>query len=228
MRTLVAFDLDDTLVPEALFLLSGIEHIAHWLHLRVQGIDANRVIGCMQTAVFTHRNHYSGLESLLSRPQLYNGISPDLACDCRTMMADIVDEFRSHRPDPDIYHLSPSMHQILSNIRDRGIATALITDGRSRTQRNKIEAAGLYDFFDNKDIYISEETGHDKKEPDNFLNLMRNHPDIEKFVYVADNPAKDFIHPLRLGWETHLVRRFPLMIHQPGLWYSKIPMCLQA
>lgn len=206
MRELVAFDLDDTLVPETLFLRSGIFHIADWLAVRFPEISPRRVVDVMLAAVASRRNHYSALETLLA----------DIGMSGAVDMKSVVMEFRNHVPDPDIYHLSPSSHSALSNLKAMGIAMALITDGRSATQRNKIRAAALEEFFSPDDILISGETGHDKNDPDNFLFLMRKYAGISKFHYVGDNPAKDFRHPRVLGWETHLVTPFPLAIHTGG------------
>lgn len=208
MERLVAFDLDDTLVAEALFLRSGIRHMARLLGERFPQLPPLRVVNRMDAAVMRHTNHYSALESLLAETELRESVD----------MAEIVAEFRNHRPDPEIYHLPPSMRKRLDDLAVAGTRMALITDGRSLTQRNKIEAAGLARYFDPDDILISEETGHDKKDPDNFLFLMRKYAGTGHFVYVADNPSKDFIHPSRLGWETRLAPPFPLAIHQgmPG------------
>lgn len=207
MNVLVAFDLDDTLIPEVQFLRSGFRHIARWLHDRLPRLSPQLIISRMETAAFNHLNHYSALESYLAS----ESISRDYID-----MREIVTEFRCHRPDPEFYHLSPSMRKILTDLRDCGTPLALISDGRSLTQRNKIEAAGLYDFFGNRDIIISEESGHDKTDPDNFVQIMEKNPGIDTFHYVADNPVKDFTHPVRLGWHVHLAKPFPLMIHRPG------------
>lgn len=201
---LVAFDLDDTLVPEALFIKSGIRHIASYLHARYPILSAFRIIGAMETALMTRRNHYSALESLLIEYKLSDKID----------MKEVVKEFHNHIPDPSIYHPAPSMIEILDRLKRNGIQTALITDGRSITQRNKIKAAGLNKYFNNSDILISEETGHDKFDPDNFLLIMKKYAGADAFHYIGDNPPKDFLHPSRLGWHTHLVHLFPLAVHQ--------------
>lgn len=206
MSDLVAFDLDDTLVPEVLFLKSGVGFIARWLAARLSGISTMRVEGAMMAAVENRQNHYSALERLFEEFGIYAGVD----------MKKIVEEFRSHLPDPDVYHIPPSMVKILVGLKKKGVPLALITDGRSSTQRNKIRAAGLDLIFPEGNILISEETGHDKNDPDNFLFLMRKYAGIDRFHYVADNPAKDFRHPGALGWETHLVAPFPLAVHSSG------------
>lgn len=204
MTKVVGFDLDDTIVPEVLFLKSGIRHIATLLHRKLPVLPELRIVSCMESAVFTRSNHYSALEALLDEYGMSDSVE----------MKKIVAEFRSHIPDPAIYHAPPSMLQLLTELRnDPDIRTVLITDGRSVTQRNKIAAARL-DVFFNDDIYISEETGHDKTSPDNFLLVMKKYAGASEFHYVGDNPTKDFLQPSRLGWITNRAHRFPLMIHQ--------------
>lgn len=201
----VGFDLDDTLVAEALFIKSGIRHIASWLHARVPSIPEGRIITRMDAAMERRQNHYSALESLLTEYQLSDMVD----------MKETVAEFRSHLPDPSIYHPSPSTIDCLTRLRnEEGVKTVLITDGRSLTQRNKIAAAGLDQFFDDEDILISEETGYDKTSPDIFVHVMEKYAGANEFHYVGDNPAKDFLHPTKLGWHIHSVHPFPLMIHQ--------------
>lgn len=201
---LVAFDLDDTLIPEVLFIKSGIRHIANVLNIRFPNLPYQRIVGCMDTAMMTRINHYSALELLLEEYGIRDSVD----------MKQIVAEFRNHTPDPSIYHLSPSIRQILIDLKNKDVPLALISDGRSMTQRNKIQASGLQSFFDNSNILISEETGHDKLDPDNFLHLMKKYAGAKEFHYVGDNPLKDFLHPSKLGWYTHLVHAFPLAIHQ--------------
>ncbi len=200
----VAFDLDDTLIPEALFIKSGVRHIANIINKSHPKLPHQRIVGCMETAMMTRRNHYSALELLLEEYGIRDSVD----------MKQIVAEFRNHAPDPSIYHLPPSMRQILNDLKNKEVPIALITDGRSLTQRNKIQASGLQSFFDNSNILISEETGHDKYDPDNFLYIMRKYAGAKEFHYVGDNPSKDFLHPSKLGWQTHLVHAFPLAIHQ--------------
>lgn len=204
MTKVVGFDLDDTLVPEILFLRSGIHYIASWLNDRFPVLSIQRVISCMETAVLNRLNHYSALETLLDEAGLSDMVD----------MKEVVTEFRCHKPDPAIYHLPPSLEAILTRLKDSGYKLVLITDGRSVTQRNKIEAAGLNRFFDEDDILISGETGFDKNKPDNFLNVMQKYAGAKEYHYVGDNPPKDFLHPSRLGWEVHLAHPFPLAIHQ--------------
>lgn len=204
VKSLVAFDLDDTLAPEALFLRSGARHAARWIHDLYPAVDPRRIEDAVDLAICNRTNHYSAVEEVMRQYGLLS----------QADMKTVVREFRHHRPDPSIYRMAPSMIALLEAIRDAGSAIALVTDGRSITQRNKIEALRLGRFIHADDILISEETGHDKMHPDSFIKLMEMHPEAMDFHYVGDNPAKDFLHPARLGWKTHLADAFPLAVHR--------------
>ena len=90
-----------------------------------------------------------------------------------------------------------------------------VTDGRTATQRNKIEALGLDAFFGNQ-IYISEAEGIDKTSTHSFERIMDALP-AERYVYVGDNPAKDFVAPNRLGWLTVCLRGTDRNVHPQNI-----------
>lgn len=203
-RCLVAFDLDDTLAPEVLFIISGVHHVAEWIHSLFPVVRPQRIVNAVELAVARRLNHYSAVETVLAEYGLLS----------KTDMEAVVREFRCHIPDPDIYRMAPSMRNLLEKIREKDVRIALVTDGRSITQRHKIKALGLERYICREDIFISGETGHDKLHPDSFLSLMAMHPETNDFHYVGDNPPKDFLHPSRLGWQTHLADAFPLSVHR--------------
>ena len=107
--------------------------------------------------------------------------------------------YRTHRPD---IHLEDDVVATLDALKTAGCTMALITDGRSVQQRNKIAALGLNRWIADEDIVISEEIGSEKPDEANYRRIMNLHPDADKFVYIGDNPKKDFIAPNRLGWTT--------------------------
>ena len=94
----------------------------------------------------------------------------------------------------------PGVVEFLSGIVERGDTFAIVTDGRSVTQRNKLQALGLLDLTDN--VFISEEIGAAKPNPLIFERARDALGDRPGYVYIADNPAKDFVTPNRLGWIT--------------------------
>jgi putative hydrolase of the HAD superfamily len=82
----------------------------------------------------------------------------------------------------------------------------LISDGYLPTQRNKAAALRLEQWIPRP--IFTEELGRQewKPSPRAFELLMARHPG-ERFAYVADNPAKDFIAPRALGWLSVRIRR---------------------
>ena len=109
---------------------------------------------------------------------------------------DLLTVYRSHVPairlDEETNHLLDYLHRIA--------VIGLITDGRSLTQRHKIEALGLSAYMDEENILISEETGHEKPSEVPYRHFMTRYPACTYYYYVGDNPAKDFSAPDRLGW----------------------------
>jgi len=107
----------------------------------------------------------------------------------------VLDLYRCHLPSIELYKDSKVfLDMLLSN----GYEMSLITDGRSITQRNKLKALGIESYF--KNIVISEEVNSEKPSEYNFNLVMTKCP--ENYIYIADNPQKDFITPNKLGWSS--------------------------
>jgi putative hydrolase of the HAD superfamily len=84
----------------------------------------------------------------------------------------------------------------------------LLTDGRSESQRSKIQALGIADRFE--EILVTDEMGLGwrKPSPRGFELLLDRFDCLPgEAVYIADNPAKDFIAPSLLGMGSVRVRR---------------------
>ena len=180
---IIVFDLDDTLYKEIYYLKSAYREIA--LHA-AQGDQqlADKAYGDMLQAYKDGGNAFLRLNELLG---VETPVSAYLAM------------YRTHRPD---IHLEEDVVATLDALKTAGCTMALITDGRSVQQRNKIVALGLNRWIADEDIVISEETGSEKPSEANYRRLMELHPDAGRFVYIGDNPKKDFIAPNRLGWTT--------------------------
>jgi putative hydrolase of the HAD superfamily len=92
----------------------------------------------------------------------------------------------------------------------------LITDGTHAVQRRKVEALGIGERFAR--IVYTDALGADrayfKPHPRAFETMAAalGSPG-DRFVYVGDNPAKDFVAPNAMGWSTVLVHRDHPRIH---------------
>lgn len=102
--------------------------------------------------------------------------------------------YRLHRPT---IGLRPGALAAVAACRQRGEAVAVLTDGRAVTQRLKLAALGL----DLDGVFISEELGATKPADLAFRAVERTLP-AAGYVYIADNPVKDFLAPNALGWRT--------------------------
>ena len=176
----VVFDLDDTLYKEQDFLKSAYQEVAHNLE-RTYALPCGvyeQMIGWWQRG----KNVFE---------QVIRNYSLPLS------VGDLLQMYRHHEPqiilDADTYGLLTSLVTVC--------VLGMITDGRSLTQRHKIQALGLESFFCPSDILISEETGWQKPAEQPFRQFMDRYPE-HIYYYIGDNPAKDFIAPNSLGWTT--------------------------
>lgn len=193
--TAVVFDLDDTLFREIDFLHSAYRQIAADLSCRypalVSSVEAERVLFEAEGNAFDALRQW--LPAEVAEDQLW-----------------MRDFYRAHTPS---ISLMPGATTMLDALADAGYTLGIITDGRIVTQTNKILALGLHHWFRTSDIIISEALKADKLTDTPFRTLMERHPEIERWIYVGDNPAKDILWPRRLGWTTVQLKATPLNIH---------------
>jgi len=199
MTTAIVLDLDDTLYLEETYVRSGIAWISAWLE-RETGLagfqaeaEALREIGVR--------------DRLFDRTLVRLGIAPDPA-----FIDILVAKYRSHPPS---ITLAADAGAFLAG--DHGFALALITDGYAVAQRAKIAALGL-DRFPIDPMICTDEWGSDYWKPHvrAFEAVEARRPGgCDAFVYVADNPAKDFVAPRKLGWRT-------VQIDRPGAVHPRL------
>ena len=178
----VVFDLDDTLYKEIDYLKSAYRFIANQLEAR--HCSAERIYNTMLDEYYNGRNAFAIVKSTF---------------DIDTPTETLLQWYRTHIPN---IALPEDSKNLLDHLRDKDIPIGILTDGRSITQRNKINALGLSDYIPKQNIVISEEFGSEKPDEKNYRYFESLYPEIENFIYVGDNPRKDFIAPNRLGWKT--------------------------
>ena len=172
----VVFDLDDTLYKEIDFLKSAYHEIA-------ETIGHSEAYDLML-------NFYQAGENVFERVIEQFHLS--------STIDQLLKTYRIHKPE---ITLEDSAVATLNSLKERGAKMCLLTDGRSVTQRNKIESLGLYRWIDPEDILISEEFGHGKPEEQCYRYFINRYLCAD-FIAVGDNVSKDFITPNRLGWST--------------------------
>ena len=187
----IVFDLDDTLYPESDFVHSGFVAADAWLR-REQGIE-----GFLERAL---RLFAAG-----QRGTIFNQALAELgAPEADALVRRLVAVYREHEP---ALTLEPAAEAVLAWAESR-FELALITDGFAAVQARKIRALDLERRIACR--IITDELGREfwKPHPAAFRKVMEVLPGpADGYVYVADNPRKDFVAPRRLGWRTLRLRR---------------------
>jgi putative hydrolase of the HAD superfamily len=187
----VVFDLDDTLYLERDYARSGFHAVGEWCaeRLGLEGIQEQA------QALFDQGRRGDIFDAALDRL----GIGRDAGT-----VSTMVRIYREHTPQ---IKLLPDAVECLARLQDR-LYLGLLTDGNPVSQWAKIDALGLRDRFDT--AVVTGEWGTDFFKPH-----VRGYRYLEsqlgmcsgRFVYVADNPAKDFFALRTLGWNGIRVRR---------------------
>ena len=188
--TVVCFDLDDTLYKEVDYLKSAYREIAQYA--------AEHCFGCPDSPMILGMKVYRVmLEAYADGMNAFESLNEFLGLNIP--INDYLQIYREHKPH---ISLSDDVESTLNALKASGCIIGLITDGRSLQQRNKIEALGLNRWIADEDIVISEEFGSEKPAFANYEYFMKRYPECMDFMYVGDNPKKDFIAPNALGWTT--------------------------
>jgi putative hydrolase of the HAD superfamily len=192
IHTLV-FDLDDTLYPERDYVLSGFAAVDAWLRAQrgVEGFEAA-----------ARRIFESGGRGTIFNEALANvGVPQD-----RELIDQLIGVYRKHIPTLTLF---PDAADTLQWCALAGLRLAIITDGYSEVQWAKIRALALLERI--TCCIVTDDLGGRsfwKPHQEAFRRVMTTHAGPESgYLYVADNPRKDFVAPRALGWHTVRIRR---------------------
>ena len=199
-RLRLVFDLDDTLYPERRLAISGFSACAGWL-AREHG-----VAGCEDVVADMTRLLDAGHMRALFGITLAERIGEH----SNATLEAFIDIYRLHDPDIALYE---DAEAVLAHFAALG-PLGLITDGQADVQASKVRALRLEPRFAHI-IYTHDlgGRGYSKPHPRAFelIEQALGEPDC-RFVYVGDNPAKDFVAPNARGWTSVQVLR-PQRIH---------------
>ncbi len=186
--SVVIFDLDDTLYPEKEYVISGYKAVAKE-NPDIEKMDEKLL------AVF--QSGGAAIDEVLKNEGVF---SEERKQQC-------LNTYRFHTPD---IHLYEDAKNLLKTLKEKGVHTAVITDGRVEGQRAKIKALDLEKYVER--IIITDELGgiEFRKPNEKAFVMMQEHFSVpfEEMVYIGDNPKKDFIAPQKLGMESiHFVNK---------------------
>lgn len=199
----VVFDLDDTLYLERDYVLSGLAAVDRWVRAQLGLIGLEGRMLARFAAGERSRLFDLALADFghFAEPQL---------------IARMLTVYRQHSPR---IVLAPDAREVLADP-PRDTAFAIITDGFLQAQKRKLRALGLH----RRGVRIAictDRWGREAWKPAprafQYVQAAFGLP-AEQMSYVADNPAKDFHAPMRLGWRTiRIARTGGLHRHVPNL-----------
>ncbi|REE25788.1 putative hydrolase of the HAD superfamily [Winogradskyella pacifica] len=173
--TVVVFDLDDTLYNELDYLRSAYKSIA----------------------IFVEPKDWKALYSkMFSLYRCKFNVFEFVANTYKIEIGHLVEMYRNHQPDIQLFE---GVLEVFDAIKSKNGKIGIITDGRSKTQRAKLESLGILNYLDK--IIISEEIGSEKPSSANF-EAIENALTGAEYYYIADNLKKDFLAPNALGWKS--------------------------
>lgn len=188
------FDLDDTLYPERDYVRSALLYVGE----RVEQLFREK-----QFADHLLELWQEGTADPISLAWSQRAL-PEVA------RVPMVTAMRAHAP---AISLSDGAQAVLARLRAQRRSYAIVTDGRSVTQRAKLFALGCVDAHC---LSISEEVGLTKLQSARFIAVSAAFsPGL--LCYVGDNPAKDFWMPKQLGWSTIMLDHQGRGVHTQGV-----------
>jgi putative hydrolase of the HAD superfamily len=194
----IVLDLDDTLYLERDYVRSGIAAVGKWMQ------DTLQVGGFAEAATASFAD--GRRERLFDAAFEMIGVEASPALIARTVY-----EYRRHRPA--IQLTSDSKH-FLDRFAESPLA--LVTDGWALSQRMKVSSLGLRGRL--SPIIYTDDWGRPYWKPH-----LRAYRQVEamlgrgrSFIYIADNPAKDFVGPRALGWRTVQIVRAERLHREPA------------
>ncbi len=187
------FDLDDTLYPERSYAIGGFRAASAWATAEFGVPDLTaRLTALLDDG---HLGRSFGLALAEAKPDH----TPD-------DVAGLLKAYGAHTPDLALFDDAAAVLD-----RMRGTTLGLITDGHARTQQRKVAALAIAPRFSEL-IYtgaLGPDRAFHKPHPRAFELMERalRQSAADRFVYVGDNPTKDFLAPNAMGWQTILVDR---------------------
>ncbi len=192
-RLHVVFDLDDTLYPERDFAIAGFKAAALW---------AERAFGVPDLHVeMTH---------MLDTGMLGKIFATVLAKHVPDHKPEHVTQFHgAYRTAEPTLTLFDDARAALDHYGRLG-PLGLITDGTLAMQQKKVRGLGVAPRFA-EIVYtdgLGENRAYFKPHPKPFeVMASKLGSPGDRFVYVGDNPVKDFVAPNAMGWTTVQIRR---------------------
>ena len=185
--------MDDTLYPEREYIRSGYRAVSR--HLEAAFGPQTVCAWPMPPAEWLWQRFLAG-----DSARAFNALDEEFHLGLSDgRIAELVEVYRTHRPAVAPY---PGVRETLEAL-GGNLALGLLSDGFLPAQQFKLDALRLEPHF--AAVLFTETLGRDcwKPSPAGFEAVRSQlHVDHVACAYVADNPAKDFVAPNCLGWQT--------------------------
>lgn len=189
----VIFDLDDTLVSEKEYVISGFKVVSREISYRYN-LDYNDILTKM-------REFFD-----VSSKNVFNRVLDLFYIDYSNEdILELIDIYRNHKPDIKFYD---DVIPTINILKEKGIKVGIITDGYKETQNKKIEVLKCRKLFD--EIIVTDELGREFWKPHEKAYLMMSERlgvNLNEMIYIGDNEKKDFIGANKLGIFTVMVKK---------------------
>lgn len=200
----VIFDLDDTLISELEYALSGYRAVSG--HIASKGL-------CQGSPEELYREltelFYEDHKKVFNRFLTGKGLPDD-----RDRVMELVEVYRCHTPDIAYYD---DVKPVIKELKGKGLRTGILSDGYFVTQRAKIKALKAEEDFD--PVILTDELGREywKPSPEGFRMIEEKYSILPgEIVYVGDNPEKDFYLSQTAGIKTvRIIRKGGIYADSP-------------
>ncbi len=175
----VVFDIDDTLISEREFVLSGYHAVSKRL-AGTEGLSAEKLY---ERLVTLSKDGYANIYD-----RLFESIGADPGPE---LIPELVRIYGRHFP---AVHFYGDAVPAITRLKGMNIRLGIISDGDPVRQHNKLKACGGEEYFDR--IIITDELGgkeYHKPDPRSFIKMAEAlECTPEEMIYIGDNPEKDF------------------------------------
>jgi putative hydrolase of the HAD superfamily len=189
-RSVVVFDVDDTLYLERDYVASGFAAVDDVVRATF-GVAGFQPVAWRLFLAGRRGDVFDRALVELGVPATPADITRLVGC------------YRRHRPR---ISLLPDAAGVLADLRRCGVGLAVLTDGPAESQSAKVDALGLAGLVDQVVLTGAYGGGYGKPHPRGYREIAERSGAV-RLAYVADNPAKDFVAPHDLGWTTIRARR---------------------
>lgn len=200
-KPILVFDMDDTLYPEQSFVRSALTEVGEFINTIFKVDGAAQILNELSVENRSREIFQECLHQLSVFPEEMS------------IYEELLQVYRNHRPERLDLHQDFSELMLSISLR---YDLALISDGFLPTQPNKFAALRLGEYI-SKPIFTETLGRHAwKPAPDAFRLVMERFPN-RQYIYIGDNPAKDFISPNKLGWTSIQIKR------PEGRYFNNLP-----